>query len=211
MKHIVKSDEPEPFTRWKASGSKDWQPEYGSMPSEIKGAVKSALMADQGCICCYCENSISDRDSHIEHFRPQNDSTVNPLDFDNMLCSCQNQTIKGKPLHCGHRKGAWFDQDMLLSPLERNCEGRFSFSGIGEITPRNKDDQAASETINRLGLGIPKLNDMRAKAIEPFLDDGLSAQEFQCLVGGYLQKDKSGAFGAFWSTIRYLFGESVST
>jgi len=60
-----------------------------------------------------------------------------------------------------------------------------------------------------LGLDIPKLKSLRAKAIEPFLDEELAEDELQNFVRGYLEKDKEGQFGEFWTTIRYLFGDRL--
>jgi len=209
MKHIAKQGEPQVFTDWKALASEDWQPTYGDLSSDTKKAVKNALISEQGAICCYCEQRLTDDDSHIEHFMPQRDPAVDPLDFDNLLCSCQNQIKKGEPRHCGNLKGDWFDGNLLVSPLDPDCENRFAFTGDGGIKPAAADDQAASETIKRLNLDIQKLNAMRANAIEPFLDDGLSHQEMQDFVSGYLNRDTSGQFGEFWTTIRYLFGGLV--
>ncbi len=206
MKHIVKQGEPGAFADWKARANENWQPVYDDLAGEPKNAVKMALMAEQGYICCYCERRLTNDDSHIEHFRPQSDPTVDPLDFGNLLCSCQNQLKKGEPRHCGNLKGEWFDRDLLVSPLIPGCEDRFAFTGDGEIKSLVDNDLASSETIKKLGLDIPKLNALRAKAIEPFLDEGLSPQEMRAFVSGYLNKDASGRFGQFWTTIRYLFG-----
>lgn len=206
MKHITKQGEPRAFADWKALANENWQPVYDDLAGEPKNAVKKALMAEQGYICCYCERRLTNDDSHIEHFRPQSDPTVDPLDFGNLLCSCQNQLMKGEPRHCGNLKGEWFDRDLLVSPLIPGCEDRFSFTGDGVIKPATDDDQAASETITKLGLNIQKLNALRAMAIEPFLDDNLSSEEMRDFVTGYLNKDVSGRFGEFWTTIRYLFG-----
>lgn len=209
MKHIVKQREPEAFTDWRALANENWQPTYGDLVGEPKKAVKKALMAEQGYICCYCERRLNDDDSHIEHFRPQSDQAVDPLDFGNLLCSCQNQIKKGEPRHCGNLKDDWFDPVLLVSPLEPGCENRFAFTGDGAIKPAVEHDRALSETITRLGLDIPKLNELRAKAIEPFLDIDLSIEEMQIFVSGYLTRDASGRFGEFWTTIRHLFGGFV--
>jgi len=209
MKHIAKQAEPQAFTDWKALASEVWQPTYADLSGAAKKAVKEALMAEQGYICCYCERRLTDDDSHIEHFRPQSDPEVDPLDFDNMLCSCQNRIDKGEPRHCGNLKSNWFDHHLLVSPLEPDCENRFAFTGDGHIKPAAEDDQGASETIARLGLDIAKLNALRSKAIEPFLDDDLSIDEMRTFVSGYLARDTSGQFGEFWTTIRYLFGGFV--
>ena len=209
MKYIAKQGEPEVFSNWKALANEDWQPSFGDLAGEPKNAVKKALMAEQGYICCYCERQLTDDDSHIEHFRPQSDPAVDPLDFGNLLCSCQNQIKRGEPRHCGNLKEKWFDLNLLVSPLDPDCEKRFAFTGDGVIKPAAEDDQAASETITRLGLDIPKLNALRAKAIEPFLDEDLTTGEIQSFVSGYLSKDTSGRFGEFWTTIHYLFGGFV--
>jgi len=209
MKYIVKGPEPQAFANWKASGNNNWHPIYDNLDRDTKKAVKDALMDEQGYLCCYCERRLTTDDSHIEHFKPQSDESVDPLDFSNMLCSCQSNVRQGKPLRCGHRKGDWFDDELLVSPLDPSCEGRFSFTGDGHIKPTKENDVAAEETIKRLGLDIGNLVESRAKAIEPFLDDTLAEEDLKRLVSGYLQKDNQGTYGEFWTTIRYLFGGYV--
>jgi len=206
MKYIVKQEEPAAFGEWKALRNDDWTPTYNQLSGDIKGIVKMALMAEQGYICCYCERRLTDNDSHIEHFRPQHDESADALDFSNMLCSCQNQLKKGEPRHCGNLKDKWFDEQLLLSPLDPECEGRFVFTGDGYISSSQPTDKAATETVVRLGLDIPKLRSLRKSAIEPFLDDSLNENDVNRFVSGYLQRNSSGMYGEFWTTINYLFG-----
>ena len=208
MKYIVKGPEPQTFADWKASANDNWYPTYENLDRETKKTVKEALMAEQGYLCCYCESRLTTDDSHIEHFKPQSDEAVDPLDFSNMLCSCQSNLSKGKPLHCSYLKGDWFDDELLVSPFDPLCEAKFSFTGDGHI---NSADTAAGETIRKLGLDIPKLIALRTKAIEPFLEPALTKGDLEQFVSGYLQKDGQGAYGEFWTTIRYLFGGYVPT
>lgn len=210
MKHIIKHSEPQAFTDWKALENENWQPSYNDLCGNPKKVVKDALMEEQGTICCYCERRLTPEDSHIEHFRPQSDPVVDPLDFTNMLCSCQNELKKGDPQHCGNKKDNWFDASLLVSPLVPDCESRFAFTGDGAIKPSLSTDTAATETITRLGLAIPKLNALRAYAIEPFLEETLNEDELRRFVTGYLEKDGNGLYGEFWTTIRYLFGDYAS-
>jgi len=210
MKYVVKGPEPEAFTDWKALENEDWQPTFGTLRGAEKTAVKEALMTEQGFICCYCERRLADEDSHIEHFRPQSDPDIDPLDFSNMLCSCQDQLKKGKPRHCGNLKDNWFDPMLLISPFDPDCENRFAFTGRGRIKPAQEADEAAAETIRRLGLGMPKLNSLREKAIEPFLEESLTPEELAQFVSGYLKKGGDERFGEFWTTIRYLFGDCAN-
>lgn len=206
MKYIQKQAEPPEFTRWKQQANEDWQPTYKDLRGDEKTAVHEALIREQGSLCCYCEQTLDPDDSHIEHFQPQSDPKVDPLDFENMLCSCQNQIKKGVPRHCGNLKENWFDSNLLISPLDPNCETAFKFTADGHIQPRKEQDQAAVTTISKLGLNIPKLREARKKAIEPFLEPSLSEEELKEFITGYLLPSPSGEFSEFWSSIQYLFG-----
>ncbi|MDJ0729413.1 MAG: TIGR02646 family protein [Crocosphaera sp.] len=211
MKYIQKQEEPSSLKEWKQQANENWQPTYETLGSKLKDAIKEALMKEQGYLCCYCEQrvTLNTNNSHIEHFRPQNDPTVDPLDFSNMLCSCQNQLKKGEPRHCGNLKGKWFDENHLISPLDPDCETRFKFTGDGYIQPRKEEDNAALITIEKLGLDIPKLRALRRDVIEPFLDETLSIEDVQRFVNGYLSPSNDGKFGEFWTTIYYLYREYI--
>jgi uncharacterized protein (TIGR02646 family) len=211
MKHIVKQPEPTEFIAWKAQANADWQPTYDDLRSDVKKVVKRSLMQEQGHLCCYCEQRLEETISHIEHFQPQNpppqDSAVDridPLEYANMLCSCQKEMEKGEPRHCGNLKGNWFDLELLISPLTADCEHRFRYSADGHIQAAETNDDAATTSITRLGLNLPVLIDLRKQAIEPFLGPELTDRDFIDFVNGYLQKDSQGQFGAFWTTIRQL-------
>ncbi len=205
MKHFIKRAEPQSFSAWKAQQNDDWIPTYSDLGGVEKRDVKSALMVEQGYICCYCERGLKEHDSHIEHFQPQSDPDVDPLDFSNMICSCQKSTSKGEPRHCGTLKAEWFDSTLLISPLNPRCEDRFSYLVDGEIQPAISNDIGAQTTIAKLGLDIPKLKALRAKTIDPFLDENLTHEDVRQFVNAYLEQDEQGKFQDFWTTIRYLF------
>jgi len=204
MKYIAKGTEPQELTDFKADATPDWTPSYSGLTRVAKSAIKESLMKEQGYICCYCERRLEVNDSHIEHFKPQNDSTVDPLDFANMLCSCQKNLTKGTDRHCGNLKGGWFDRALLVSPMYSSCESKFGFNGDGTIYPI-ANDPSAKMTIEKLGLDINKLNNLRKLAIDPFLDDTLNEQEFKLFVEGYLQLDSEGKYNPFPTTIEHLF------
>ncbi len=211
MKFIDKQSEPLELKAYKAKANDDWQPTYKDLSKKAKSSIVRALMQEQGDLCCYCEGRITSEHSHIEHFRPQSDTAVDPLEYSNLLRSCLNETHKGDPLHCGKLKDNWFDPSLLISPLDPGCENRFAYSGDGMIRPARKEDHAATETIARLGLGIGKIREQRSQAIEPFLEESLSNEELKTFVSGYLQKNNAGQFGEFHTTVKFLFGEILAT
>lgn len=208
MRFIAKDGEPEQFADWKAAANDAWQPSYDNLSGAPKQALKQALMREQGFLCCYCEQRLIDADSHIEHFKPQSDAPADALDFSNLLCSCQRQIKKGQPRHCGNLKDDWFDDKLLVSPLDPDCARHFTYSGDGRIHAA-PGDLAAEETIKRPGPGLPKLNALRAKAIEPFLDDDLDDDLFRQFVAAYLQPNSEGQLGEFSTMIEHLFRAPV--
>lgn len=194
MKQIVKDDEPREFTRWKAGDKMAHRPSWNRVPAPVRTAIHEALMREQGFICCYCESSISEDDSHIEHFLPRR-FRQRQLDYENLHCSCQREGAKGEPRHCGHLKGSWFDERLLISPLEEGCERRFRYTGNGDMFPRMDGDAGAETTIRRLGLNLPKLRALRAAAVDEVCS--LSEEE----VGQMLERRADGRFLPFHSTI----------
>lgn len=206
MRHISKQPEPQALFDWKAQANADWQPAYELLSGAPKLALKLALMVEQGFICCYCERRLHDDDAHIEHFRPQSDPACDALDYANLLCSCQNRIERGAPRHCGNLKEDWFDEQLLVSPLLEGCERQFAFAGDGSIRPANPDDQSAAITIEKLGLNIRKLQDLRKAAIELFLDPELSDADLQLFTQAYLARDADNRLGEFCSTVAHLFG-----
>lgn len=206
MKHIVKSKEPEALRRWKNQSNDAWQPRYQDMPSDVKAVLRQALIQEQGCLCCYCQSSFSNKDVHIEHFRPQHDQQCDPLDYANMLCSCQGSLQKGEPRHCGMGKGDWFDEKLLLSPLDADCESRFVFTGDGRILPRD-NDPAAAESIARLGLNIPKLRRLRQAVLADFLEANVSDAELRDWLAAHIARDLQGCYGAYPTAVAYVLRE----
>jgi len=199
MKSIKKGKEPKEFTKWKELANENWQPSYNDLRNPEKSIVKTAVMEEQGYICCYCEQELIATDSHIEHFLPQDSYPEKALDFSNLLCSCQDKIKKGEPRHCGNLKG---DDELSISPLDEECEKYFKYTYDGYIEPV---DEKARTTIKKLGLDITKLNAQRRDAIEPFIDSLLTEDELMEFVSAYLKK-VDGKYPPFYTTIQFLFG-----
>lgn len=196
MKYIQKGPEPEELLLWKAQANGDWSPSFKALRGCEKQALYQSLLKEQGAICCYCEQRITQESSHIEHLKPQEREDVDDLDFSNMLCSCIKIRIKGAENHCGVRKDNWFDENLFVTPIQSNCEQQFRYSFNGQIHSTN---DASEETIHRLGLNCSKLQRLRKAAIDGFVEmDDISLEMV-------LQEDKDGNFCEFWTTLKGLF------
>ncbi|NJL58278.1 MAG: TIGR02646 family protein [Desulfobacteraceae bacterium] len=169
MKFIVKQSEPEEFRKWKEMANENWQPAYKGLSGDPKNKVHESLLKEQGYICCYCNRYIDHKSSHIEHLVPQSEDKSRELDYNNLLASCQRRTEPKEPRHCGVLKADWYDSSLMIAPLDNNCEMRFSFIEDGQIVSHDDNDNAAKETIRRLGLGIDKLKKCVRKLLSRLL------------------------------------------
>ena len=136
-------------------------------------------------------------ESHVEHFRPIAGYPSDQFTYSNLLCSCGRDPTAGEPSHCGHRKGSWFDEALLVSPLTPGCEDMFRYTGDGRIHPTG--GEAAAAMIERLGLDVPTLRALRAASVDALAD--LSPVDVRALLG---TRTRDGGFLEFFTTIRQL-------
>lgn len=171
MKRVLKGTEPASFTDWKSSANDEWVPTYPVLQNPQKRELHAALLEEQGSLCCYCGREIEPATSHIEHFRPQEHFEALALDYENLFASCLRETMPGNPLHCGHRKGNWFEEALHISPMDEQCELRFRYLQNGGILPADSEDLPAAKMIEVLALDIAYLNNRRRDTIRRLFDD----------------------------------------
>lgn len=215
MKYIIKNNQPDSFRLWKENdkmyqrGKPNWDRFNHSKYQDIKNELLESLKKEQGYICCYCEVKLKENDYHPEHLKPKNKNKYPELqlEYDNLLCSCQLEIESGEPRHCGNSKGSWYDENLLVSPLDIDCENKFTYTEDGQIQHTN---EASEQTIKHMQLNIDKLIDLRKNAIEPFIIDPItyeeiSQEEAKIFAKKYLQKSND-RYNEFYTTIKYLFG-----
>lgn len=209
MKYIKKCEEPEEFSNWKALENDNWKPSWDNFQVPQKPAVHDALLREQGYICCYCGMRITRDGSHIEHLKPRSAYPHLALEYTNLMASCQGESEEPPPVpvHCGHKKKYWYDDNLMVSPLGKNCTDFFRYSGSGEILPSDDPDRkVAATTIEKLGLDIDKLRAMRREAIDAVLldIDELTPKQIQQLMQGYEQLDANEQYTPFCAAITYI-------
>ncbi|MEC4814451.1 MAG: retron system putative HNH endonuclease [Scytonema sp. PMC 1069.18] len=209
MKPIQKRQQPESLTKWQQKlGNRI--PDWKSFSKSVKDDVYYSLLQEQGYICCYCSRPISRKQCHIEHFRPKSVYRHLTFEYTNLIASCQGEDEDRPrvPVHCGHKKQAWFDEDLMISPLDPKCGDYFKYSGFGEILPTDDPEKqaAAKTTIQKLALDINKLRKLRRAAVDAALQatSGLTPDEIQLLAQAYDQRNSDGKFTPFSATITYI-------
>ncbi|MBN1592359.1 MAG: TIGR02646 family protein [Candidatus Coatesbacteria bacterium] len=206
MKLIVKRDEPEGLRNHREQKNEDWQPDFDDLPSAPKIEIHGSLLREQGYICCYCNMQISASSSHVEHFRPRSRFPEKSLEYGNLHASCQRQIPRKTPLKCGMKKGDWFDERLIISPLQADCETRFRFTVDGAIYPSNENDAAARETIVRLGLDQYELRRRRSESIEAIISaiESYDANDIERLIYEFERRDGMERFTPFCVALIYI-------
>ena len=203
MKLIAKDvNEPSVFIQWRKEGG--WNasdPKNNPKAFKLKQEIKVLLLKEQGFICCYCEERITEDNmsSHIEHLLPKGNPSFAHLtsSYSNLLCSCNSESS------CGKTKK---NSTIKITPLIQNCENFFTYSYNGEIEGINHD---ASETIDILNLKSERLKWTRFKMIETFLNmeeltSMTSLSEYDNWVQFFLEKYDKEFFIPFWSMMKWL-------
>ena len=214
MRHFLKGAPPPQFEAWKAQANEHWQPSYANLQNPEKRELHQALLNEQGQLCCYCGRGISRTDSHIEHFRPQEQRVDLELSFENLFASCIRETAPGSPLHCGHAKGRDFDEAQHVSPLDPTCERRFGYSLDGAILPM---DDGATYMVELLKLDIGFLRTRRSEALNKVFDaafiESATVEDLQILARVYRTPDADGrrqGFGHVLARYAEQLRESVA-
>lgn len=188
---------------------------WEDLPVEVGGALKRSLVSEQGHICCYCGPRIVSSDYHIEHLVPRHGagwSAALTFVYANLLASCQANLGRKDPRHCGTAKGDWYNDTLVVSPLDPVCEGRFFYDLEGKVRGADPADQGAKETIVRLDLDGPRLRALRRKVIEALdIELDLLPDERRALLAAHEARDAEGRFDSFCfvlaATLRDLYGE----
>jgi uncharacterized protein (TIGR02646 family) len=171
MKHFVKSETPvATFQIWlKKNQHAKWD---DFSRSDAYRELKDRLIEEQQYFCCYCEESLKERDTHIEHFKPRSSFPKDEFKIRNLFACCVNTDS------CGHKKQG--KTNKIISPLDHNCQTRFTYTGNGKIISKRENDTIAQQTIDLLGLNCERLRDHRENIIKiwdmDFVDAGLLRQ-----------------------------------
>ncbi len=154
MKHIEKRLKNEP-----ASLKEKRSTPGASFDSCNKDDIRNALLKEQGYICAYCMQRISQNLNEegktvtkIEHYQAQSSDNSLQLNYMNMLGVCRGNEGEAKKLqHCDTARG---NQRLTVNPLDANCESLVKYETSGDIYSDN-------ENVNHDLTAILKLNNQR--------------------------------------------------
>lgn len=113
-----------------------------------KSGLRKILLEEQGSVCAYCLQPISEDNMKIEHWAPQSKHPEKQLDYYNLLAVCKGQEGKTPDLqHCDTRKG---NQEITINPTKENCETLVQLHPNGRLFSPVQNVQNEIDTILNL-------------------------------------------------------------
>lgn len=226
MKKIRKSHAPRELQQWLIDNS-GLNNSYGDLcGTDAHSKLKEVLLCEQGFLCGYSGKQISDDTSHLEHIKPQS-RCVNgeDVDYRNLIACFPEPSYAKEPTFGAVKKGGWWPceiedgncdrGDLFISPLDDDCERRFSFSWKGKVKPAREDDEAATTTIEKLGLDDKELSKLRLARINGFFGFSrrtppLSKREAQQLLRNIDKPNSKGKLTEYCFVIKQLLPKYIA-
>lgn len=101
-----------------------------------KKELKNSLIKEQGCLCCYCQKRVGNRniDHDIEHLIPKSiDPKKYTFDYKNLCVSCKTGSQKNRPMSevtCNEARQA---VSLSFLPTDRDIESKYRYTEDGQI------------------------------------------------------------------------------
>lgn len=166
MRHIKKGTEPSSWLQFRKQRVTD--PRFDDGP---KDDLRSALLAEQGHLCCYCMGRIASGTMKIEHWAPRSVFPERALDFSNLLAACdggeglraEQGRRRASEHHCDTAKGS---ESITLDPRRKECERLIAYTAKGELIPAKGAAAFVQEDIDVLRLNLPRFTGGRQAAMD---------------------------------------------
>jgi len=203
MKRIVKGAAPSDLLKYrltKGATYADYRP---------KESLKKSLLIEQGYICCFCMQRISESNMEVAHWEPIDVNPSRQLDYKNHLASCGGN--RGQPLrsqHCNPRQG---NIVLTINPADphRNCEDSIKYRNNGEIYSDNEDIH--NDLSNTLNLNMQPLVKNRQNTLitvvqelnKLFPNKTWSRSEIEKRISEWSSKNTNGHYGEYCQFVIY--------
>ena len=187
MRPIKKHCSPKLMGKYKELLKKEKNPNFEQLQQAAGNELNHSLAREQGFICCYCMNEITERKDKegkviqkdglpwlkmkIEHFKSQKNNKKAVTDYKNLLCACQGGCVSGEKKgkeksYCDSYK---LEDDFVhiknpaavkVKDFDRAFQLRYNYEG--KIRSIDKDIDKELNTI--LNLNVQTLKKMRKAA-----------------------------------------------
>lgn len=157
---------------------------FDGMDANVKDALRTELLTEQGYLCAYCMTPLEDAPDKvkIEHYMPRN--TENELVYKNLLAVCYGG--EGKPPReqtCDTHKG---NTAFTVDPQNRAHIEQIYYEKSGVVCSQN--EQIRADLDNVLNLNCARLIAARKKVLMALFAVMKRDKQDKSAVKGYLEK-----------------------
>ena len=157
---------------------------FDGMDTDVKNALRTALLAEQGYLCAYCMTPLEDAPDtvKIEHYTPRDSD--NELTYKNLLAVCYGG--KGKPYKeqtCDTHKRKTV---LIIDPQNKSHTDQICYGMDGAIRTRNARIQADLDNV--LNLNCVRLKGVRKQVLMAFCAVMKRDKQDKTASKGYLEK-----------------------
>lgn len=159
--------------------------------------ARSALLSEQGHLCCFCMRRITVRAMKIAHWVPQSADNKQTMDWDNVMGACPGgDGERGAIKHCDTHQGS---TPLTVNPVNetQQCERFIRYLANGEVYSDNAEiDKDLKQTLNlNTEVHVPKrkeLIDVLRSHLEKRLgkDGAWSSDELKREIDRWNRRDK---------------------
>lgn len=214
MKHVLKNikNEPQALRDYRNSTPNASYSGYGDKDANGNTPLKTALANEQGYICCYCMQRITEAKMSVEHYITQNHHVTSPLPpqehkdndlvFLNMLGSCNTNQRNCS----GLRGNVW----LTIDPRKIDCERLVRFEKSGRAYSDDPSIQGEIEKILQLNNPVLQKNrrdtiDRASKRLDSYKKKGfLSRSLLENEINYWLEKSEGQYREYCMAAVHYL-------
>jgi uncharacterized protein (TIGR02646 family) len=153
---------------------------YDGLPSDTKIELRTALIGEQGGLCCYCMRRIRDDEEkerkqqenekdnqvRIEHWKPQSRHRDLALSWTNLFAACNgNEGKDHSDQHCDVRK---HDDEITLNPTNPRHIASLSYGTSGQL--QSEDATVQRDLDQSLNLNHVTLQRNRKDAVRGMIE-----------------------------------------
>ncbi|MEE3715401.1 retron system putative HNH endonuclease [Tumidithrix elongata RA019] len=218
MKRIIKGSEPPDLLKYrltKGATYADYRP---------KEPLKKSLLIEQGYICCFCMQRISESNMEIAHWEPIDVNPARQLDYKNHLASCAgNRGSRLALQHCNARQG---NTMLTINPADpvRNCEDYIKYRSNGDIYSDDENVQKdLTDTLNlnmesdTLNLNMQTLKANRRNALNTVIEElnklfpnkNWSKTEIAKKISDWSRKNINGQYPEYCQFVTYILSKRL--
>lgn len=210
MKKIIKGTEPNSLTAYRSSiSASNMKNKTIYEDYRKKDVLRRQLLDEQGYICCYCMSRIGERNSKIEHFKPQSKFRKFQIAYSNLFIACKGGDGTQERF-CDTKK-----DNQELNCIDLLSENNIKFFINGKISSESTTQKIMSDLTKEmnevLNLNSEILVKNRKQTYDDFKNNMKSKwtkSKLQKAINGYKNK-QDGKYAPYSEMMVYLLSKKL--